>query len=329
MKKISVFLVLLGAICYGAQSSIVKILYDYGLTMWQVLLLEYTLGSIIFLLYVLVKERKAFFSLTWMEIVKLSLLAILGPGLTSVFYYLALTYLPASLGVIFLFQYLLFIILFEKIFNRSVLSLLQVAAVMLIFLGTFLAVDGFSINVSSLHWKGAIFGVLSAFTYAIFLFFTKKVSTISTPVVRSTIVAVSIMIAAMLIKNPIEVFSNIEPSISTFLLLGIIVTLMGQVIPLIAFNIGVPNVGSQLASILGAVELLAAIIFSSILLAEQIKMTQWFGIILITLAIIVSEIKFTPKGKKEKSLNHEGEESPFHADFTDCEEERKKDHLDE
>lgn len=291
MNKIYGLLVLIGSVCYGIQSSLVKILYSYGITMWQVLLLEYMLGSAIFLTYVFIRERKELFSLSFSSIFKLFILAILGPGLTSVFYYLALSYLPASLGVVFLFQYLIFIVIFNKLLNKAPISLFQVMAMILIFLGTLLAVDLFSIDLQGFEWKGAFFGVLAALSYAIFLFFTEETSHISTPAVRSAIIATSIMIAAFIVKNPLEVFSQIEVSLSTFILLGLLITLIGQVIPLIAFNIGVPKIGSQLAGIISSFELPAAILFASVLLKEKMELTQWIGIILITIAIVVSELK--------------------------------------
>lgn len=291
MNKIYGLLILIGSVCYGIQSSLVKILYRYGITMWQVLLLEYMLGSIIFLTYVFIRERKELFSLSFFSLFKLWILAILGPGLTSVFYYLALSYLPASLGVVFLFQYLIFIVIFDKLLNKSPISLFQIMAMILIFLGTLLAVDLFSIDLQGFEWKGAFFGILAAFSYAIFLFFTEETSHISTPAVRSAIISTSIMIAAFIVKSPFEVFSKIEVSFSTFIFLGLIVTLIGQVIPMIAFNIGVPKVGSQLAGIISSFELPAAILFASVLLKENIEWTQWIGIIFITIAIVVSELK--------------------------------------
>lgn len=286
------FLVLIGAVCYGAQAPLVKLAYEHGLTTWQIVLMEYLTASIFFFGIVFVIDRKSLLQLNRIAIIKLFTLAILGPGLTSVFYYLTLALMPASVSVIFLFQYMLFILLFEKIFNKARLRKNQIISIVLIFIGTFFAVELFTDPIGDIHPLGIIFGVLAAFTYAIFIFFTDKTGNISSPWVRSAVISLSITLFVLpLIALMGE--GNETASINELIKWGILIGFVGQMIPLIAFNFGVPIIKSQLSSILGAMELPGAIIFSMVLIQENISGMQWIGIVIITIAIVIAEINFT------------------------------------
>jgi drug/metabolite transporter (DMT)-like permease len=72
---------------------------------------------------------------------------------------------------------------------------------------------------------------------------------------------------------------------------GLLIGLFGSIIPSILFMIGIPKIGTGLASILASVELPVVIIVSAVFLDEKTSLQQWIGILLILIGIMVSESK--------------------------------------
>ncbi|MNI40701.1 EamA-like transporter family protein [compost metagenome] len=67
--------------------------------------------------------------------------------------------------------------------------------------------------------------------------------------------------------------------------------MLGQVIPTVAFNIGIPRIGSSVAAMLGSIELPAAVIAAFFLLGEAVVWIQWLGMGCILVGIVISEKK--------------------------------------
>jgi drug/metabolite transporter (DMT)-like permease len=68
---------------------------------------------------------------------------------------------------------------------------------------------------------------------------------------------------------------------------GIILALFGTIIPPMLMNAGFPLTGIGLGSIVSALELPVSVMMAFVLLNEDVKPIQWFGIILIIIAIII------------------------------------------
>ena len=68
-------------------------------------------------------------------------------------------------------------------------------------------------------------------------------------------------------------------------------SVFGMVLPSYLYAKGAPFIETGLAAILGSIELPVVIVFSSVLLNETTSLTQWVGIVVILLGIVVSERK--------------------------------------
>jgi drug/metabolite transporter (DMT)-like permease len=58
---------------------------------------------------------------------------------------------------------------------------------------------------------------------------------------------------------------------------------------------GFPLTGIGLGSIVSAVELPVSVMMAFVLLNEEVKLTQWFGIVLIIIAIIIMNVNLRRK----------------------------------
>lgn len=76
---------------------------------------------------------------------------------------------------------------------------------------------------------------------------------------------------------------------------GIILALFGTIIPPMLMTAGFPLTGIGLGSIVSALELPVSVMMAYVLLDEQVILSQWIGIVLIILAIIIMNVNFKRK----------------------------------
>lgn len=73
---------------------------------------------------------------------------------------------------------------------------------------------------------------------------------------------------------------------------GILIALFGTVIPPLLLNAGFPLTGIGLGSIVSALELPVSVMMAFLVLHETVVFSQWAGILLIILAIVIMNINF-------------------------------------
>lgn len=167
-----ILFVLLGAGCYGFTPVFAKLGFSYGYSLGQINIVQMLISSFLLWSITLIK-RPSFKGLTKNN---LPLIMITGcfTGLTSIFYYGAMQYLPASLAIILMFQFIWIGILLEWIFSKVKPAPITVLSILLILIGVFFASNIINGDIQGLPLKGFLFGILSAFTYAGFIFSVEK-----------------------------------------------------------------------------------------------------------------------------------------------------------
>ncbi len=78
-----------------------------------------------------------------------------------------------------------------------------------------------------------------------------------------------------------------------FLKWGIVLAVFGTIIPPMLMNAGFPHTGIGLGSIVSSLELPVSVMMAFFILDEQVILSQWIGILLIILAIVIMNIKRT------------------------------------
>ena len=87
---------------------------------------------------------------------------------------------------------------------------------------------------------------------------------------------------------------------SIFWTYGFVLALFGTIIPPILFNVGFPNAGLGLGSIVSSLELPVSVTMAFVLLGEKVLFIQWVGIVLILFAIVLMNLP--SKKEKENSM---------------------------
>ncbi|MFV8360288.1 EamA family transporter [Flavobacterium sp. LS1P3] len=289
-----VFLVGLGATSYGMLATFVKIAYGEGFTTPEVTIAQFVYGITGMLLINLFQKAKK-----GNEVIKSSkknitqlMLAGTSLGMTSIFYYLAVKYIPVSIAIVLLMQTVWMGVLFEMFLEKKRPSNQKIVSVVIVLIGTALATNLIQSKVE-LDWRGIVLGLLSATSFTTTMFTANRVATHISSAQRSLFM----LLGGAIIVFGFAIATQTTPfNFEIFMKWGIILALFGTIIPPLLFNAGFPLTGIGLGSIVSALELPVSVLMAYFLLSENVNLIQWFGIILIILAIVIMNVNFKKKG---------------------------------
>jgi drug/metabolite transporter (DMT)-like permease len=297
-----VFLVGLGATSYGMLATFVKLAYaDKGatglpFTPAEVISAQFILGILtILLINAFQKSKKR------NEVVKASatnikqlMLAGTSTGLTSIFYYLAVKYIPVSIGIVLLMQTVWMGVVLEMILEKKLPSKTKVIAVIIVLIGTLLATNILQNDVA-IDWRGIVLGLLAAASFTTTMFTANRVAVGISSAQRSLYMLLG---GAVIVLFFALATQHTPFNYDIFFKWGIILALFGTVIPPMLMNAGFPLTGIGLGSIVSALELPVSVMMAFFILNEKVITLQWIGIILIILAIIIMNTNFSFLSKK-------------------------------
>jgi drug/metabolite transporter (DMT)-like permease len=274
------FMVFLGGCCFGILSTFVKIAYSAGFTMPAVTGSQFVFGTcMIWLVTIFTKKKK----ISLIQTGKI-ILAGIPTGLTGILYYQSLQTLPASLAIIFLFQFIWMGTLLEWFVYKRRPSSGKLLSIGILLTGSILGAGVLEDSVGPINWEGAAFGLLAAFTFSLFILLTSMIGNNVPSVQKSALLSTGGMIITVLLFPP--VFLNDLPTLLDITPYGLVLGIFGVVLPPLFFSIGMPHVGPGLGTILTASELPVAVVLSAFVLTEVISPLQWLGVCLILAGII-------------------------------------------
>lgn len=290
-------IVFLGGCSFGVLSTLVKLAYASGYNVGQVTGAQSSLGALIlWIIYLLQKQLKP-------ETIKLKLtptqtkptpvwkVALAGSftGLVGIFYYNSVNYIPASIAIILLMQYLWISILIEWIWFKKRPHKMQILAAGVVFVGTLFAGGIFNNKLETFDSRGFIYGFLAAISYSIFLMTSGRVGNELPVFKKSALMITGSMTLTWIIFPPLFLIDG--TFFGGLYKWGIALALLGTVIPPLFFSMGIPRVGVSLGAILSASELPVAVASSYFILKEDVQSLQWLGVLLILSAIALTNLK--------------------------------------
>ena len=278
-------IVFLGGCCYGVLSTFVKLAYTAGFTVKEVTGSQFLLGTLIIWLIALFSKKK---KLSLPTIGKL-LLSGIPVGLTGVFYYQSLQTLDASLAIIFLFQFVWIGTFVDWIVFKKIPTTGKMASIGILIIGSVLAAGIITAGGIELSWQGTVWGLLSALSYTTLIFLSSSIEKDTPPVQKSALLSTGGLITVLLVFQPTNLFHL--PVIMGVAPYGLFLGLLGVALPPLLFSIGMKHTGPSLGTILTASELPIAVILSALVLAENIALSQWFGVVLILGGIVAANVK--------------------------------------
>ena len=189
--------ILLGAAFFGFTPIFAKLGFGYGYSLGQINIVQMMISFILLWSFTLIK-RSSFKGLNKKNVPQIMITGCF-IGLTSIFYYGSMQYLPASLAIILMFQFVWIGIILEWIFSKIKPAPITVLSIVLILIGVFFASNILNGDIQGLPIKGFVFGILSAFTYAGFIFFSGKVAVDVDPWTRSSLMVTGSTILVLIL----------------------------------------------------------------------------------------------------------------------------------
>ncbi len=288
------FLVFLGGCSYGVVSTFVKLAYSEGFTVNDVTGTQYFFGSI--MLWIL----SIFIPKGSLNVRQLLILLISGTpmGLTGIFYNQSLKYVDASLAIILLLQFTWIGMILQFFLDKKAPSRKNLIATAVILTGSILASGILSASLS-FSLIGCCWGLLSALSFASFIYISGRSTVAIHPIRKSAIMTTGATILVFCILPPS--FLTNGSLLDGLLPYALFFAFFGSFLPPLLFNIGMPKVGSGLGNILSASELPTAVTMSTLILQENVTPSQWIGVSIILVGIAYPNLKKTFNAKMKGS----------------------------
>lgn len=306
----------IGASIYGMLATFVKMAYHDGFTTSEVTTSQFVLGltGLLILNFIQTLTSKQKLSMPSSKEVRMLLLAGTSLGGTSLFYYIAVQYINVSIAIVLLMQSVWFSVVIESILTKKLPNARKVVSVVIVLLGTVLATNLINMEIE-LDWHGVFWGLMAAASYTLTMFTSNTLAT-HLPVFRKSFIMLaggSVVVFAFLffaqigpmyfdgLKSLYLNFTDNTQHIhsfnySIFPTYGLVLALFGTIIPPVLFNVGFPNAGLGLGSIVSSLELPVSVTMAFVLLGEKVFFIQWVGIVLILFAIVLMNLP-SKKGK--------------------------------
>lgn len=190
-------------------------------------------------------------------------------GIGSIFYYVALARLEASIGHLLYSFYPLFVA-FWLLLDRQTISLLTMFRLILALPGAYLLLNSGS---GALDWTGALFMLISAAFYALHLIINQRILYEAPP---PTVTFYTLLGMAITVLSGYLLFDRQLPdgNPSWLPLIG-----MGTITFLARLTLfmGVKKLGGLQTALLGLGELIVTVVLARLWLGETLNLYQWLG----------------------------------------------------
>lgn len=296
-----ILIALLGAVMFSTKAVFVKLAYQYEVDAISLLLFRMLFALPIFLgIAIYLSQKAASYKPKGKEILQIIALGILGYYLASLFDFLGLQYISASLERLILFIYPTIVVLIGVLFFKEKLSWQQIIALLLTYIG--ISVVFFAnIEIGSkedLYIGGAlIFG--SAIFYALYLSGSGRLlPKMGTWVFTSYALTVSssAVIIHYLIYN--QGFADLNFPWQVYMYAALMASI-STVIPTFLVSEGIRLIGASNAAIVGSSGPISTIILAYIFLGERLSELQMLGGLLVLGGVLFISLQQKKKAKKE------------------------------
>lgn len=270
-------LIIVAATLWGSLGVFAELAYGFGIVPEMLIALRLCFSSVTLLLVLAVKGRR-FARAQRKDLAALVAFGIFAVALQRVSYFYAIDLTTVSMAAILFYTYPAFVTLYGHYRLGESASISEVLAVPLAFAGVALVVRAYNFSSLSSNVVGIAFGVLSSVLFVLYFVMTKRF--------RKTYSSWTITLygdgVGALFLSPVIVASANRIVTYPWQLWILVVTialvpsLMGYVI----YAHALKNVKSSRASVLSVAEPLAAVVFSTTLLRENLEAFQILGIVL-------------------------------------------------
>lgn len=193
---------------------------------------------------------------------------------TAIFYFIACKHIGTGLAMVTFFVYPVIVILINKVLYKTSIPRIYYPAVALIMSGLFLLSCSHEMT---FNYTGIIFGIASAFTYSLYVIFSKK-SPLS-PLVSTLWVSLGCIVTCLLAAL-IEGTLSLPKNMTVWLNIVAVGTAC-TALPMLLLLKALRYITAEKAAILSVLEPVFVVLFGVLLLDETITLSQLIGIVIV------------------------------------------------
>ena len=245
--------VVAAALLWAVSGTSGKFLFHHGVTPYELVQLRVTLSAAMLFLWLAVRHR---------DLLRISLLEYLAP---------------------------VFIALYSVLIVREKLTRTITASVALSFLGCYLAVGAYSIDILTLNWLGIAVGICAGITYACYSILAEKGMRKYSP---WTVVFYALLFAALfwnIALRPLSSFIRPYSGVDWFWI--VYISVLGTAVPFGLYTAGISLIRSTRASVTATLEPIAAAFIAWLFLGEKLQIPQMLGGVLVIAAVILLQVR--------------------------------------
>jgi drug/metabolite transporter (DMT)-like permease len=276
---IGVVLVVVSAIAFSAKAVMAKLAYRHGVDALTVLALRMGFSLPVYLAVLAVRSRSEARPLTRRELVAIALLGVIGYYLASLFDFLGLEHISAGLERLILFVYPTLVALFEALLFGHKLTRVQLAALLLTYLGIAVVFRSEIGHGGDDVPLGAFLVFASAVTYAAYLVGSGQ---LIPQVGAERFTALALTVSALCTLGHAAAAGRSVTGLSRPVYeLGLLLALFATVLPTFLLAAGIRRIGPGPAGIAGTVGPVSTVLLAHVFLGEPVTLPQVAGALLV------------------------------------------------
>ena len=271
-KLLGFGLIIISALSFGFMPIFADFSYQHKLEAKTILLFRFVIAAILLNIYLWWRgfcypRGKALVILIFMGAILYSSQAF--------FYFSAIKLIGSSLTSILFYSYPNIVLLFSIVLFRTKIQRIDIIALVLATIGAIMIIG---LKFHNIDMLGVSFGLGAAIVYALYILVGSKVAQSIDPLIASTVIISSAASIYLIygVFDQIRVPKEPESWISI-----LAISLISTIVAISAFFYGLKIIGPVKASMISILELIITLIFSFLLIGEQIGMTQIIGSFLI------------------------------------------------
>jgi drug/metabolite transporter (DMT)-like permease len=276
-QYLGVFLGICSAACFSTKAIMVKFAYMYGADTVFILFLRLFFSLPLYIILAYVYSRKASAPISRSQWIWIILLGFIGYYLSSLFDFIGLTYISASLERLILFIYPTLIVVLNTVLFGSQLQRKDYLALILTYIGIFFIYLGNMESTTENLIKGSILVFACAFTYAFYIVGSgKMIPQIGAQ--RYTAYAMIVSTIAVIIhQGAVNGIPDFSSTSGTVIFIGMAMAVVATVIPSLTLAQSIILIGTEKSSIIATLGPVFTIALANIYLHEPFTIRQGIG----------------------------------------------------
>ncbi len=295
MKRFAPLLIIIAAALWGTMGLFTRTLTAYGYTTFQLMLARASMTALCLIAYFLIFDREKL-KIKLRDLPLFILTSLVSCILFNFCYMNAINSGSTSIAATLLYTSPIFVTVISAFLFKEKITKLQLAALLLSFLGCVL-VSGLIGSGNSLSFKALCFGIASGLTYGLYSIFSKIGMKKYSPL---TFTAYTFLVSAVILlplsgAELVETTVKLEGAKALLILLFALAT---NVIPYICFTSGLKYMDAGKANITATVEPVVATLLGILVFHEKLDFLSAAGIFLVLFSAVILNVPGMKKTDK-------------------------------